>query len=177
MSRILRFTVPQGAALPSRAQPEPGTSEQAYLEARKLNEAGKPSEAMPLLEVALALDPANEEAIVELGLTLMDVGRSDEALAHYSRILAERPTLARARLSYANCLLRRVELEKAVQELETCLQQRPGWEEVYPPLITALCRLDRVAEATAHLAALRSASVDTGKLEMLAKLIDRASGR
>jgi tetratricopeptide (TPR) repeat protein len=47
----------------------------------------RPTEALPLLESAAAEDPANLTASLYLGITYLQLGRTDEAIAVYTKIL------------------------------------------------------------------------------------------
>jgi tetratricopeptide (TPR) repeat protein len=151
------------------------TADDAYREAMRLNEDGRPAEAIALLEAVLALDATHEDAAIELGVTLMDIGQTEAAIDRLEQALHDHPTMDRARMALGNCLMRSGSLERAIGELETCIEHRPTWDAPYPPLIRALCRLSRVGEARAKLAALRELGADAPQFAMLEKLIDRTA--
>lgn len=169
-SRVFRLTVPDGRPL-DQSRP----TDRSYLEARRLNDEGRPSEAIRLLEDVLFQDDAHEDAAIELGATLMDVGRSSDAISLFEKTLGAHPMMARARLAFGQCLLRGEKLERAVEEFRTVLEQQPTWPAPFTPLIMALCRLGRVADARAGLEALKSMSSDAANVEMLTKLVTRSS--
>ncbi len=171
VGRIFRVTVPS-VHVPEESRP----ADHAYQEARRLNDEGRPKEAIRILEDVLFQDDAHEDAAIELGATLMDVGRRDDAMAHFERVLSLHPMMARARLAYGQCLMRADAVERAVEEYATVLEQQPTWAAPFSPLIMALCRLGRVAEARVRLDALRALTTDAADVDMLDRLITR-SGR
>lgn len=169
------MTVPTGSVDNVHSEAAPGSADEAYQRGRRLNDEGRPSEAIPLLQAALQLDAAHEGAVIELGNTLMDIGKTKAAVLVFEETLKDHPTLVAARLSFGNVLMRSGELERAVQELDRCVDQQPGWDAPYPPLIAALCRLHRVADARARLTSLRQISANGANLDMLQKLVDRTA--
>ncbi len=169
-SRVFRMTVPAGRPLD-----ESIPADRAYLEARRLNDEGRPAEAIRLLQDVLFQDDAHEDAAIELGATLMDVGRAREAVTHFEKMLTAHPLMARARLAFGQCLMRSEQLERAVEELGTVLTQEPAWTAPFTPLIMALCRLGRVAEAKTRLESLRTISADAANIDMLTRLVTRTS--
>lgn len=169
------MTVQPGEAVDAAGSQTPGTAQEAYEKGRKLNDAGRPTEAIPLLQAALQLDAAHEGAVIELGNTLMDIGKRQAAMLVFEETLEAHPGLIGARLSFGNALMRSGELDRAVQELERCVGQQPGWDAPYMPLIAVLCRLHRVAEARARLTSLREISANAAQLDMLQKLVDRTA--
>ena len=164
------MTVPAGRPLD-----ESRPADKAYLEARRLNDEGRPSEAIRILEDVLFQDDAHEDAAIELGATLMDVGRAREAISHFERLLKEHPAMVRVRLAFGQCLIRSEQLERAVVELGTVVEQEPAWAAPFTPMIMALCRLGRVAEAKLQLESLKAVSSDASNLEMLTRLVTRTS--
>jgi len=57
---------------------------------------GRRIEALVSYEKALALEPANVQALYKRGVMLGELGRTDEALAAYGRVLALNPNHAEA---------------------------------------------------------------------------------
>ena len=162
------MTVPAGRVLD-----ESRPADRAYLEARRLNDEGRPTEAIRLLEEVLFQDDAHEDAAIELGATLMDVGRAREAVAHFERLLDAHPMMARVRLAFGQCLMRSEQLDRAVDEFGAVHDQEPTWTAPFTPMIMALCRLGRVAEARKRLESLRAFSTDAANLDMLTRLVTR----
>jgi Flp pilus assembly protein TadD len=162
------MTVPAGPALD-----ESRPVDRAYLEARRLNDEGRPAEAIRLLEDVLFQDATHEDAAIELGATLMDVGRGGDAIAHFERLLETHPTMVRVRLAFGQCLIRSQQLERAVNELGAVAEQQPSWAAPFTPMIMALCRLGRVAEARVKLESLRAVSTDASNIDMLTRLVTR----
>jgi lipopolysaccharide biosynthesis regulator YciM len=164
------MTVPAGRPLDD-ARPV----DRAYLEARRLNDEGRPTEAIRILEDVLFQDDQHEDAAIELGATLMDVGRAREAIAHFEKLLKDHPAMVRVRLAFGQCLMRSEQLERAVVEFGAVVDQEPAWAAPFTPMIMALCRLGRVAEAKIKLESLRAVSSDAANIDMLTRLVTRTS--
>ena len=162
------MTVPAGRPLDDSRPVD-----RAYLEARRLNDEGRPTEAIRLLQDVLFQDDAHEDAAIELGATLMDVGRAGEAIDHFERLLVAHPLMARARLAFGQCLMRSEQLERAVAQFGAVHEQEPTWTAPFTPMIMALCRLGRVADARMRLESLRAVSTDAQNLDMLTRLVAR----
>ncbi len=130
-------------------------------------DAGDLAGAEAILRRAIALDPLDLEAHVELAFVL---GRreDDAALRALSaRAIDEVPGGELLRFNLANLALRTGDPETARVELEALLAKVPTHRDARVNLVGALCMLDRKAEARGHLDALAAAGLDP---ELLARL-------
>ena len=76
-----------------------GSAEIAFLSGTALNALGRPAAAVGLLEQAVALDPANAAALLNLGNACADLDRLEEAETHCRRAIGLAPHLAEAHAS------------------------------------------------------------------------------
>ena len=74
-------------APPAAAQP----TDPIYLQASAARQAGKPAAAIKLLEPWLAAHPDDVDARVQLGYSLVALGRYDEAEREFRKVLAQAP--------------------------------------------------------------------------------------
>jgi serine/threonine protein kinase/tetratricopeptide (TPR) repeat protein len=77
--------------------------------------AGRPDEAVALMERALVLDPGNVESRVMLGNFLVQAGRLDDALKVYNTIASEEPKDPRPFLGAADVYKRRGDITRAIE--------------------------------------------------------------
>jgi predicted Zn-dependent protease len=75
------------------------------------------------------------------------VGAVDDRLEYFARLVAEEPTVARARFAYANELLRAERWEDAVTQLRAYLDLSEDEGNAWGRLAEALTALGRVDEA------------------------------
>jgi predicted Zn-dependent protease len=73
----------------------------------------------------------------------------DDRLEYFARLVAEEPTVARARFAYANELLRAERWDDAVRELRAYLDLSEDEGNAWGRLAEALTALGRVDEAAA----------------------------
>ncbi len=64
----------------------------------RLRTEGKAAEAIVEFQLALAIDPKHEDSLYGLGNAFLDLGREDEALDAYRRLVAANPNSARGEL-------------------------------------------------------------------------------
>jgi protein O-GlcNAc transferase len=76
--------------------PPPESVDIAFLRGTALNALGQPAEAVTVLEHAVALDPTNAAAVLNLGNARADLDRLGEAEAHYRRAIELAPKLLEA---------------------------------------------------------------------------------
>jgi tetratricopeptide (TPR) repeat protein len=69
------------------AFPEKASGQSSFTRGEELFIWNKPAEALVFLENAIAEDPANVQAFLYLGMAYQQLGRTDEAIAAYRRIL------------------------------------------------------------------------------------------
>lgn len=78
------------------------------------------------LQHAITLDPYNAEAFHQYGQTLMALGRFQEALAAYRRVLDLEPERAMTLVPIAGILKRQGQLEEGLRHLDSAIAVRPG---------------------------------------------------
>ncbi len=162
---VVRITVPKS--------PRGESASDLHADALKLNDSGQPARALPMLRQALELDPTHEEAAIELGNTLTDIGRADEAMTAYDGFLVTQPKATTVRAARASCLLRQSKLQEAADELRRCLHYEPSWPELHTKLIMTLCRQGLVDDARECLARFELTDPDPRSVEAMAALIRR----
>jgi tetratricopeptide (TPR) repeat protein len=77
-----------------------------------------PEAALPHLERAIAADPGDFDSLGNLGIALQDLGRLDEAIVAYDRVLAAQPDHRLARFHRALAFLLRGEFGRAWPDYE-----------------------------------------------------------
>jgi tetratricopeptide (TPR) repeat protein len=179
---VYRTTIQKGplGVLTDEVRPDThavATAEQAYALAMGLNDRGRPDEAIPLLQTALVLDDGYDDAVVELGATFQDVGRSSDAVDAFQQFLVAHPGRGRVRLEFAACLARQSRLEEAISHCRLCIDREPEWAAPYMSLISALCRLERPLEARQNLEIFQGLGPDPRTVSMLDRLIERTERR
>lgn len=176
MTEVFRKLVPKGALLPEPAAPPSSPSEitsasEAFELARKHNDALRPNEAIALFRRALELQSGHGAAARELGLTLFDAGRSDEAVTFFHGFIEVNAKDQETRLAYASVLIRASDLERAEQQLVECIERDPRWAPPYVPLIRLLWRGGRKSEARERLHTYRALLPDPRTVEMLESMM------
>jgi tetratricopeptide (TPR) repeat protein len=115
---------------------------------------GKPAEARPFLERALAADPARERTNFQLATVLEGAGEPEAALEHFAREIEltstnEIKVLAQLNRSVLFAKLGRT--AEAAAALEAALALDPDRPQVYGDLATYYLELGRLDEAAATL--------------------------
>ena len=112
-----------------------------------LLERGRPAEAVPVIERALALRPE----VPEIHHTMADawnrLGRRDEARTEYARALAVAPGYAPAHNGLGLLLLDEGKATEAIAEFEQAIRLRPDLPAPFYNLGNALVALERWGEA------------------------------
>jgi tetratricopeptide (TPR) repeat protein len=111
---------------------------------------GRPQEAVPFLERALAIDPYAEYALENLGLIRLEEGRSSEAVALLSRRLERRPDDGISHLNLAKALLATGDSAGALAALEEAVRLLPDNGLAHARLGLVLADQGRLKEAAAH---------------------------
>lgn len=79
--------------------------------------AGRPAEAIPSLERALALRPSAGDVALDLARALDGAGRTDDAIAAYRRVIEASPDSHHARWGLAQALARAGRRDEAAEQL------------------------------------------------------------
>lgn len=127
------------APLPRRPRdPEPATADEWHDRGRVL-EASAPLAAREAYRRAIAIDPGHFDARVDLGHSLHEEGRVEEALAEYQAAVAARPGDAIARFNLGVALQDLGRAEEARQAYLAALELDPDSADAHYNLYT-LCR-------------------------------------
>jgi len=110
---------------------------------------GRPQEAVPFLERALAIDPYAEYALENLGLIRLEEGRSTEAVALLSRRLERRPDDGITHMNLAKALLATGDSARALAALEEAVRLLPDNGLAHARLGLVLAGQGRLGEAAA----------------------------
>jgi YaiO family outer membrane protein len=106
------------APLPAAAQVPAQASADPYSEAVSARRAGDPARAAALLRQLIVSEPENADAHLQLGYSLLALGRLDEAEASFRQTLALAPDYADARIGLARVAQRRGDRQGALALLE-----------------------------------------------------------
>lgn len=105
----------------------------------ELQQKGELEGARQAYEEALKLSPRRVDALANLGLVYLNLGRNDEAIEVLSRALDLKPELTSVRLFLGLARFRADQYEAAHQELVRVLESQPGHPQALHLL--GLCRL------------------------------------
>jgi tetratricopeptide (TPR) repeat protein len=108
------------------------------------------SAAVPMLEKAIALNPANAEAHTNLGLAWEQLGRIDAALAEHQTAVKLQPRLALGHNNLGNIHARLERPDEAIAEFQEALRLDPELKGVHSNLALALTMAGRLPEAVAE---------------------------
>ena len=133
----------QDAAAPQRKQAEIPV---LLKSAQKLRETGQPREAERIYQEILILNPKHPEALLQCGLTLMELGEFRAALAPLGKLVQAHPS-ALAHATKANALQALGQLRDAEDNLRQAITLYPGMAEAHNNLGNALAAQGRFEEA------------------------------
>jgi protein O-mannosyl-transferase len=85
-----------------------------------------------------------------LGGTLLDKGRLNEAIAHYRDAIEIKPTAPQVQSNLGNALVREGEVEEAIGHLQKALQIDPSYAEAYNYMGNALMKKGETGEAISY---------------------------
>jgi tetratricopeptide (TPR) repeat protein len=108
-----------------------GSADIAFLQGTALNALGRPAEAVVMLEQAVALDPANAAAVLNLGNGCADLDRLEEAEAYCRRAIELAPELAEAHASLGFLLTSCGRLDEAIAACEAAIALRPDFTQAH----------------------------------------------
>jgi Flp pilus assembly protein TadD len=138
-----------GADTLTKADPNSATHA-AFLGA-SLVRAGRPREAIPALERALALEPNSASSENYLGGALAAVGRTPEALIHLRNAVRLAPRDPHIRFNHGKVLAAAGQGSRAFAELARALEIDPLFGEAHHEAGVLLFSAGRVNDAIAHL--------------------------
>ena len=112
-------------------------------------------EAAAEFQAELKLEPADPEALYNLGFVYLQESRVDDAVALFQQVLSAQPNHANANYELGKILLDRGQLKEAVDHLETATRLSPDTDYMHYQLQGAYRKLQRVADADRELAIYR----------------------
>jgi tetratricopeptide (TPR) repeat protein len=115
-----------------------------------LTKQGRPDEAIPHYEAAVAGWPDHEEARYNFAHALAATGRTEEAVAQYTSAVRLRPDDAEARVALAQSLLKLGRPSDAIPHLARALELNPSDAAAEANLGAILANQGRIAEALPH---------------------------
>jgi tetratricopeptide (TPR) repeat protein len=98
---------------------------QRYESGQRLVESGQLAEAAAAFEQAVEVYPAYVEALLALGDTYRQLGRSDDAVRTLRRALAVRPRMLEAHIALGSLYVQRGDHARALEQLSLALAQAP----------------------------------------------------
>jgi Tfp pilus assembly protein PilF len=113
-------------AVVEAVQAAPAPQERTYEAAVADRLAGENLRAVAGLSDVLARQPDHVDARLNLGLSLLSLGRLDEAEAAFNQVLVLAPTYADARIGLAQVARRRGQADRALAEARLALDLDPG---------------------------------------------------
>lgn len=140
--------IPSPSASPSPIANSPTEQAAALVaQAQETLQANRPTEALPLYQEAIALNPQLVEAYTGLCQALNALQRPEEATVSCNDALAYRPNDPDAMLGKGNALFMQNRTYEALQVYETVSRQHPDYADGWVKQGMALQKLGRSSEA------------------------------
>jgi tetratricopeptide (TPR) repeat protein len=141
--------------LPGSAQsaPQADASRTHFNRGVELQQKGDLDGARQAYEEALRLAPRRVEALANLGLVYLNLGRNEKAIETLGKALALKPELTSVRMFLGLARFRAEQFEAAHQELVKVLEAQPGHPQVLHLLGLCRLKLDRIEEGALALEA------------------------
>jgi tetratricopeptide (TPR) repeat protein len=118
--------------------------------AMRLQDSGRPGEAIPYYNTALEINPDYGEGHYNLANALVKTGRVDEAIAHYKKAVEINPKDAAALYNLATATVQAGRAEEAVSYYQRALEINPANAAALHNLGNTLVQLGRLDEAINH---------------------------
>jgi tetratricopeptide (TPR) repeat protein len=141
-----------------------------------LLDAERGAEALDIYRRALERDPS-AEMHGNLGLALLAVGTSPEAISQLERAVALKPNLASVRGNLGIALLESNQLEAAIAQLERALEVDPGLSLVHANLALALVQRSDFVAASESIARAIRLEPENAKFHTIAARSARGANR
>ncbi len=139
-----------------------------------LSRQGRRTEALPLYERALALDPNDADVHNDFGNDLILLGRPPEALPHLERAVALKPDWAELQGNLGNALRALGRVPESIAHYQRAVELAPKYALAQSNLGSALAETGRLEEALPHLMqALRANPDDAPTRQSLARALRR----
>lgn len=134
-------------------------------------------EAERLHRAAIAQDPGNARAHRDLGILLLDLDRSVEAIAPLARSVELSPKDAKALNNLGFALERCGELKRATEAFEACIEHDPRYLSAHVNVILTLERRNEVTAARRYLDLARRQFPNDSSLTLPEALVLKREGR
>ncbi|MGE0883807.1 MAG: tetratricopeptide repeat protein [Blastocatellales bacterium] len=153
--RLLVVIIWLSLLLPGSAQAAPQADESRihFNRGVELQQKGDLEGARQAYEEALRLTPRRVDALANLGLVYLNLGRNEKAIEVLSRTLDLKPELTSVRMFLGLARFRAGQFEAAHQELVKVLEAQPAHPQAPHLLGLCLLKLDRIEEGALALEA------------------------
>jgi len=125
----------------------PENSDALHLLGVLATQCGQHSDAITLIDRAIALNPQQAIYFSNRGNSLLELKRFEEALTSYERAVTLKPDYAEAYFNRGNSLLELKRFEEALASYERAVALKPDYAEAYSNRGNALLELGRAEEA------------------------------
>ncbi len=136
-----------------QAAPQADASRTHFNRGVELQQKGDLEGARQAYEEALKLSPRRVDALANLGLVYLNLGRNDKAIETLSKALALKPELTSVRMFLGLARFRAGQFEAARQELVKALEAQPGHPQALHLLGLCLLKLDLIEDGALALEA------------------------
>lgn len=155
----------ESAILIESVKEYPNNQRAQYNSGTALAAEKKYEESIPYFEAALRLklNERHLDARNNLGLSLIRIGRYEEAHRHIAFLLKYKPDRSDALLTMGTILANLNRLDEAVDSYKKALALRPNYMEVHQSLIPVLVKQEKFDEALQHLSMVRRIPADSAQ--------------
>ncbi len=168
--KVAQSKLASGAPTAAAASPEVAPAAAAG------GEAGNPMEQVrrqiETLKQAVAADPRNFEALVQLGNMYMDAAKYPQAIDYYERALAVRED-AGVRTDLGGCYQRQGDLDKALAAFRKVIAEAPDLFAARLDEAMVLAQMQKTDEAKAKVAELKKLKPNDPDVARLEQLIEQ----
>ena len=115
-----------------------------------LMDKGKVAEAIPYLQAAINLGPADFHSVDNLGAALLQKGQISEAIALHEKAIAINPRYEKAYNNLGFALLQARRPDEAISAFNKAIELRPIYSKAENNLGNAYLQINRMEDAIAH---------------------------
>jgi tetratricopeptide (TPR) repeat protein len=127
-------------------QADPRCAEAMHLLGTLIGQLGDQARALDWMDKAIAREPDNPLYRKNAAVTLLQVGRHEEAVAAYKKAIALRPDFAEARIALGGLLTDLERHDEAIAILLEAVERQPDSDSAWTQLGRALQHASRPAE-------------------------------
>ena len=147
-------------------------AQSSFAQGEELFVQNKPSEALKYLENAVSEDPAHVQAFLYLGITYVQLGRLDDAISTYTKILPRGGAeSARIAFNLGNAYFSKGDLTLALQSYTKAIDDNPAYASAYLNRANTLVKTGKLEDAIADYEKYLSLEPISPKREQVVKLI------